>query len=166
MPQGKWIHCLKLSTMWAIQSIRDLSIKSLAEGPVKIEEPLQQTLVEMEFRVPLLIRNGIAELVLREKLQFTAEEKNLLGTFTALQIHEVREEALASRDKRTWYSMPFKECPNDGMAMKIDHSKRRPSQLAVTCAMKCPSCGIVEDVEDIESMKDIHAAIEAVFPEA
>lgn len=154
--------------MWDFQSLRDLSIQRLTDsGPASIEDSLQKVVVGIKFEVPPLVRDGVTELMQREKLQFTAEEKDVLGASIALQIHEVREEVLTWKEKRPANSIASEICPKDGRLMvKVEGGS--PTRFDVNYRVRCVArgCARVADAEDSEAIMYIRRAIESVFPEA
>jgi len=82
--------------MWDFKNLRQLAIERLTSPPPQITDLKVATAVErvahgIRFHIPAWICTGVTELVKRDKLTFTSEEKGLLGMAT-LQIFEIREE--------------------------------------------------------------------------
>ncbi|KAG7449823.1 uncharacterized protein BT62DRAFT_871066, partial [Guyanagaster necrorhizus] len=84
----EWISVLRLSTMWHLSDIRQLTIKHLQE---MVLDPVEHVVLAKSYSVSSWLRTGYLGLVKRTQ-PLSLEEAEKIGFQSAIQIFQVREE--------------------------------------------------------------------------
>ncbi|KAF8161492.1 hypothetical protein B0H34DRAFT_381777 [Crassisporium funariophilum] len=96
-----WKSALKLSTMWDIQQLRDLTIRQLGAFGM---DAVTKIILGKEYHVPEWTLQGCTNLACRNT-GLTIEEAEMLGMQVVLRIYEVRDATLLMRTR-----VPLQEC--------------------------------------------------------
>ena len=93
--RDEWISTLKLSTMWEVTALRDLSIRHL----VNQLDAVKMILLGAEYRVSQWFIDGCTRLISRSQGP-TEEEGNQLGVSLIVRIYGIRERSISLRIER------------------------------------------------------------------
>ncbi|KAK0459180.1 uncharacterized protein EV420DRAFT_307115 [Desarmillaria tabescens] len=92
--KDKWISVLKLSTMWQLSDIRQLAIEYLQQD-AKLD-PVERVVLAKSYSISPWLRTGYLSLVKRVQ-SLSAEEAEQIGFKSAIQIYQLREDALVKQ---------------------------------------------------------------------
>ncbi|KAK0226423.1 hypothetical protein IW262DRAFT_766385 [Armillaria fumosa] len=92
--KNQWISVLKLSTMWHFTDIRQLAIKHLQQDATL--DAIEQVVLAKAYSVSSWLRTGYLGLVKRTQ-PLSVEEAEQIGYRSAIQIYQVREDAVVKQ---------------------------------------------------------------------